>query len=113
MRYAAKNITDLSSVSGASLSLHIAISLIAVAISMHERPGKLWEASTPVHFIRHFARPFLPRVREIVPGFAKKFIERPKMQPRSQGLSSSHKREWSLPLVGRRKTLGTRLPKMP
>ena len=37
-RYAEKNITDLSSVSGASLSLHIAISF-AVAITMHERPG--------------------------------------------------------------------------
>ena len=45
--------------------------------------------------------------------------ERTKDQPRSQGLSSSHKREWSkkdlflrpLPLVGRRKTLGTRLTK--
>ena len=63
-RYAEKNVTDLASVSGASLSLYIAIS-IAVAISIHERTGKLWEASKFVllglHFIRHFARSILPR----------------------------------------------------
>ena len=43
-RYAEKNVTDLGSVSGAILSLYIAISF-AVAISMHERPVKLREAS--------------------------------------------------------------------
>jgi len=39
-RYAEKNVTGLASVSGASLSLYIAIS-IAMAISIHERTGKL------------------------------------------------------------------------
>ena len=73
-RYAEKNVTDLGSVSGAILSLYIAISF-AVAISMHERPGKLWKASKFVllwhwlHFIRHFARPILPRVRQLASGF--------------------------------------------
>ena len=43
-RYAEKNVTDLGSVSGASLSLYITISF-AATISLRERPGKLWEAS--------------------------------------------------------------------
>ena len=43
-RYAEKSVTDLGSVSGASLSLYITISF-AATISLHERPGKLWEAS--------------------------------------------------------------------
>jgi len=42
--YAGKNVTEMGSVLGARFSLYIAISF-AVAITMHERPGKLWEAS--------------------------------------------------------------------
>ena len=44
LSHADKNVADLGSVSGASLSLHIAVSF-AVAISIHERPRKLWKAS--------------------------------------------------------------------
>jgi len=52
--------------------MYIAISF-AVAIGMHERPGKLLEASKfvllLVHFILHFVRLILPRIRELVPDF--------------------------------------------
>ena len=56
-----------------SLTFHIAIFFFAVAISIHERPGNLREASKFVllwvHFLRHFVRPILPQVRELVPVF--------------------------------------------
>ena len=55
----------------------------AVATSIHETPRKLWEASKfvllSVHFIRHFARPILPRVRELVPGFTICLYKQPKI----------------------------------
>ena len=97
-RYAEKSVTDLASVSGASLSLYIAIS-IAVAISIHERTGKLWEASKFVllwlHFVRHFARFILPRFvnSSQAPQFAeRKFKYMTNMVQNFSGFCATHRK---------------------
>ena len=88
--YAGKNVTDLGSVSGTRLSLYIAISF-AVAITIHERPGKLWDTSK---FVLLFPVPlcsaYSPAGSLTRPGFhnllsgisnINKFIDRPKSRP--------------------------------
>ena len=70
-----ENVTDLSSVSGASYIIDIPHChfFVTVTISIYEKLGNLREDSKFVllwvHFLRHFVRPILPRVRELVPGF--------------------------------------------
>ena len=90
--YAGKNVLDLGSVLGASCIISHCHFYFAVAISIHERLGNLWEASKFVllwvHFLCHFVRPlyFLatlwicPRLHNLLSGISNiNKLERPKI----------------------------------
>ena len=80
--YAGENVLDLGSVLGASCIISHCHFYFAVAISIHERLGNLWEASKSlllwVHFLCHFVRPlyFLatlwirPRLHNLLSGIS-------------------------------------------
>ena len=82
-----ENVTDLSSVSGASYIIDIRHChfFFSVAISIYERPGNLREASKFVllSFATLFGL-FLPLVLELVPGFTISNVNKMATEKKSQ-----------------------------